>query len=99
MAASRRLATKPLSRFDGVGRIAQVAADAPTPNQDFTPAVQTQSSYDDPRSREPTMKSINPATEEVIETHEEHDEATVDARCGRRRGDRFAGHRPRVQPL
>ena len=26
------------------------------------------------------MKSINPATEEVIETHEEHDEATVDAR-------------------
>lgn len=25
----------------------QVAADAPTPNQDFTPAVQTQSGYED----------------------------------------------------
>jgi len=30
----------------------QVAADAPTPNQDFTPAVQTQSGYEDDEHEE-----------------------------------------------
>jgi hypothetical protein len=36
----------------------QVAGDAPTPNQDFTPAVQTQSGYED----------------EEHEEHEEHED-------------------------
>ena len=40
----------------------QVAADAPTPNQDFTPAVQTQSGYEEEEH------------EEYEEEHEEHEE-------------------------
>ena len=43
----------------------QVAADAPTPNQDFTPAVQTQSGYEDEEHE---------GYEEEDEGHEEEDE-------------------------
>ncbi|WP_318570991.1 hypothetical protein [Salinigranum marinum] len=42
----------------------QVAADAPTPNQDFTPAVQTQSGYEDEEHEE----------YEDDEEHEEYEE-------------------------
>ena len=43
----------------------QSAADAPTPNQDFTPAVQTQSGYEDEEHE---------GYEEEDEGHEEEDE-------------------------
>ena len=50
----------------------QVAADAPTPNQDFTPAVQTQSEYEDEDHEE------YEEDEEDDEEHEEHEEDDED---------------------
>lgn len=44
----------------------QLAADAPTPNQDFTPAVQTQSGYEDGEHEE--------EYEEEEHEEEEHEE-------------------------
>jgi len=46
----------------------QVAADAPTPNQDFTPAVQTQSGYEDEEHEE------YDDDEEYEEEHEDEEE-------------------------
>lgn len=46
----------------------QVGADAPTPNQDFTPAVQTQSGYDEDHEEEYEEH------EEEAEDHEEEHE-------------------------
>jgi hypothetical protein len=50
----------------------QVAADAPTPNQDFTPAVQTQSGYEDEEHEEYEENDEHEAEEEEYE--EEHDD-------------------------
>jgi hypothetical protein len=49
----------------------QVAADAPTPNQDFTPAVQTQSGYEGEEHEE---YEEHEEDEEHEEEHEEEDE-------------------------
>ena len=46
----------------------QVAADAPTPNQNFTPEVQTQSGYEDEEYEE------HEEDEEEDEEYEEHEE-------------------------
>jgi hypothetical protein len=48
----------------------QVGADAPTPNQDFTPAVQTQSGYDEEHEEEYEEH----ADEAHDEEHEEDEE-------------------------
>ncbi|MDT3437669.1 hypothetical protein [Haloarcula sp. 1CSR25-25] len=48
----------------------QVGADAPTPNQDFTPAVQTQSGYDEDHEEEYEEHE----DEEYEEEHEEDEE-------------------------
>jgi len=47
----------------------QIAQDAPTPNQDFTPAVQTRSGYEDEDHEE-----YEEGHEEYEEYHEEHEE-------------------------
>jgi len=53
----------------------QVAADAPTPNQDFTPAVQTQSGYEDEEHEEYEEDEDG---EDHEEEHEEEDEDEED---------------------
>ncbi|WP_256290881.1 hypothetical protein [Halobellus inordinatus] len=50
----------------------QVAADAPTPNQEFTPAVQTQSGYEDEEHEEYEEDDADEDDEEEYE--EEHDD-------------------------
>ena len=47
----------------------QVTADAPTPNQEFTPAVQTQSGYEDEEHEE-----YEEDDEEYEEDEEEHED-------------------------
>jgi len=49
----------------------QVAADAPTPNQDFTPAVQTQSGYEDEEHEE--YEEDDEDEEEYEEEHEDEE--------------------------
>ncbi|PAU81514.1 hypothetical protein CK500_14555 [Halorubrum salipaludis] len=51
----------------------QVGADAPTPNQDFTPAVQTQSGYDEDREEE-YEEHEDGESEDNEEEHEDHEE-------------------------
>ncbi len=63
-----------ITRLDGVGRTQQVAADAPTPNQDVTPAVQTQSSYEDKEHEEYDENDDHEEEEEYEEEHDEHEE-------------------------
>ncbi|MFD1633100.1 hypothetical protein ACOZ4L_12155 [Haloplanus ruber] len=53
----------------------QAAADAPTPNEDFTPAVQTQSGYEDEAHEED--EAYGDEAHEESESHEE-DEAYED---------------------
>ncbi|MFC7029239.1 hypothetical protein ACFQH8_20870 [Halomicroarcula sp. GCM10025710] len=50
----------------------QVAADAPTPNQNFTPEVQTQSGYEGEEHEE--YEEYEEHEEEDDEEHEEHEE-------------------------
>ncbi|MHC3382003.1 hypothetical protein [Haloarcula sp. H-GB5] len=52
----------------------QVAADVPTPNQDFTPAVQTQSGYEDEEHEEYEENDDHEEEEEYEEEHDEHEE-------------------------
>ncbi|MEA5388104.1 hypothetical protein VB779_14380 [Haloarculaceae archaeon H-GB11] len=52
----------------------QVAADAPTPNQDFTPVVQTQSGYGEEEHEEDEEEH----EEEEHDEDEEHDEEEHD---------------------
>jgi len=52
----------------------QVGADAPTPNQDFTPAVQTQSGYEDEEHEEYEENDDHEEEEEYEEEHDEHEE-------------------------
>ena len=51
----------------------QVAADAPTPNQNFTPAVQTQSGYEDEEHEEYEDGEHEAEDEEEHETEDEHE--------------------------
>jgi len=52
----------------------QVASDAPTPNQDFTPAVQTQSGYEGEEHEEyEEREEYEEEDEEEDEEHEEED--------------------------
>ncbi|MFC6756299.1 MULTISPECIES: hypothetical protein [Haloarcula] len=51
----------------------QVAADAPTPNQNFTPEVQTQSGYED-KEHEEDEEEHEEDEEEHEEDEEEHEE-------------------------
>ncbi|WP_434529931.1 hypothetical protein ACODNH_00420 (plasmid) [Haloarcula sp. NS06] len=55
---------------DDINGPQQVGADAPTPNQDFTPAVQTQSGYDEDHEEEYEEHE----DEEYEEEHEEDEE-------------------------
>jgi NAD/NADP transhydrogenase alpha subunit len=50
----------------------QVAADAPTPNQDFTPAVKTQTGYEE-EEHEEYEEEHEEYEEEEDEEHEEED--------------------------
>ena len=52
----------------------QTAVDTPTPNQDFTPAVQTQSSYEDKEHEEYEENDDHEEEEEYEEEHDEHEE-------------------------
>jgi len=51
----------------------QVAADAPTPNQNFTPAVQTQSGYEDEEHEEYEEDEEDEDGEHEAEDEEEHE--------------------------
>jgi len=55
-----------------------VAADAPTPNQDFTPAVQTQSGYEDEEHGEYEENDDDEEHEEEYEVEHEDDEHEED---------------------
>jgi|GEM_PF-361818 len=52
----------------------QVAADAPTPNQDFTPAVRTQSGYEDEEHEASEEDDDHEEDEDYGEEHEEDDD-------------------------
>lgn len=52
----------------------QVAVDAPTPNQDFTPAVQTQSGYDEEHGEYEEYEEHEEEDDEYEEHEEEVDE-------------------------
>jgi hypothetical protein len=52
----------------------QVAADAPTPNQNFTPEVQTQSGYEDEEHEEYEEHEEDEEEDEEYEEHEEDEE-------------------------
>ena len=56
----------------------QIAADAPTPNQDFTPAVQTQSGYEDEEHEEYEEDDEHEEDEEEYEEEHEDDEHEED---------------------
>ena len=56
----------------------QVAADAPTPNQDFTPAVQTQSGYEDEEHEEYEKDEEDEDHEEEYGTEDEDEEHEED---------------------
>ncbi|WP_197428045.1 hypothetical protein [Halogeometricum sp. CBA1124] len=56
----------------------QAAADAPTPNQDFTPAVQTQSGYEDEEHEEYEEHEEDEDHEEEYEEEDENDEHEED---------------------
>jgi len=56
----------------------RVAADAPTPNQDFTPAVQTQSGYEDEEHEEYEEDEEEEDHDEEYEEEHEDDEHEAD---------------------
>jgi len=56
----------------------QVASDAPTPNQDFTPAVQTQSGYEDEEHEEYEDHEDDEEQEEEYEAEDEDEEHEED---------------------
>ncbi len=56
----------------------QVAADAPTPNQDFTPEVQTESGYEEHEEYEEDEEGEEHEEDEEDEEGEEHEEYEED---------------------
>jgi hypothetical protein len=52
----------------------QAASDAPTPNQNFTPAVQTQSGYEEDEEHEEYEEDEEHEEYEEDEEHEEYEE-------------------------
>jgi hypothetical protein len=67
--------------------VQQLAADAPTPNQDFTPAVQTQSGYEDGEHKEEYEEGDEDEEYEEGDEDEEYEEGDEDEEAEHEEGE------------